>query len=241
MDNNRSTATERTPLTYCVEGLSAREELMFKAIVRLLNHSTQNQWTYHPAAADKRIDVLVVADGVQPTCSQTPPQLPQPVLRIGHGGTHAHGYLSLPFRPDVLLEELDRLGELTASQRSTESLQALTNAAASVPQAVGTPGQLLRLLRWPPARLLAGTGRMRLATLLTARGMSLDELVYRTSLPLPVCQSFIDDLQRAQLLVISHAAPQPVKPPAVVMPTVKQFSLFDRIRFSLGIKSASSR
>ena len=72
MDSYPSTIVERLTLTFCVEGLPAREELLFKSFVRLLDHLTQQHWSYQPPAAHQRIDLLVVADGVQPTYSKVP-------------------------------------------------------------------------------------------------------------------------------------------------------------------------
>ena len=254
MDSYRSTVIERSTLTFCVEGLQAREELLFKAFVRLLDHSTHQQWTYHPAAADVRVDLLVVAEEIEPTFSKVQNTQPQPVLRLGSTGVDGHGYLSWPLRPNALENELNRLGGLTISQRGAlHGVVLFSGTAAGTPLATGdTTKDWLRLQKWPPARLLAGTGRMRLATLLTGKAMSLDELVTRSALPLHVCKTFVDELQSAQLLLsvgitplpaptqTSTVRPGPALQPKTILPKAVQPGLLDRIRMRLGIKSPSS-
>lgn len=237
MNSYSSAVIERSSLTFCVEGLHAREELLFKAFVRLLDHLTHQQWTYHPASAHARVDLLVVADGLEPTYSLNPGGSPQPVLRLGTTGVNGNGVLSWPLKPDALEKELNRLGGQAIHQRSAKNLSAM-----STPDM--TQG-MMRLQQWPPTKLLVGPGRMRLATLLTGKAMSLDELAGRSALPLPLCKTFVDDLQRAKLLQITAIAPKPVlsSPAAIALPKTPpktaQPGLLDRIRIRLGIKSLS--
>ena len=239
MNSYSSTATRRSNLTFCVEGLQAREELLFKAFVRLLDHLTHQQWTYHPAAANARVDLLVVADGVKPTYSHNPGQSPQPILRLGPTGTDGHGLLSWPLKADALEKELNRLGGQALRERGVKSLPAVSTGATLNVVAPDTTRDLMRLQQWPPSKLLDGPGRMRLATLLTGKAMSLDELVYRSALPLPLCKVFVDDLQRASLLQITAITPKPVlaSPMGIAEPKAVQRGLLDRIRIRLGIKS----
>ena len=247
MNNHLSAAIERSTLTFCVEGLSAREELLFKAFVRLLDHLTHQHWSYQPPAAHQRIDLLVVADGAEPTYSKIPNIQLQPVLRLGSAAADGHGYLTWPLRSNALENELNRLGALTTSQRGELHGQVLfSGAATNTPLATGdTTKDLMRLQKWPPSRLLSGTGRMRLATLLTGKAMSLGELVTRSALPLQVCKAFVDELQSAQLLLsVGITAtqtpvlkPEPALQPKTTLPKVVQPGLLDRIRMRLGIKS----
>lgn len=240
MTDYESTVLERSTLTFCVEGLPAREELLFKSFVRLLDHLTHQQWSYQPAAANQRIDLLVVADGVEPTRYHEAGQQPQAALRLGSSGANGHGYLSWPLKPGALEVELNRLGGLSIRQRGAPHVQALFTGAATGGQAViDTAKDSMRLLQWPPARLLAGVGRMRLATLLTGKAMRLDELVRRSALPVEICQAFVLDLQRANLLTSPSHAAQPTHPQPAVLQKVTQPGLLDRIRLRLGIKSPS--
>ncbi len=239
MTQYETTVLERSTLTFSVEGMPAREELLFKSFVRLLDHLTHQQWSYQPAAAAQRIDLLVVADGVQPTQYQGEGQPPQPVLRLGSSGGNGHGYLSWPLKPGALESELNRLGGLSITQRGAQHVQALfTGAATGERTVIDTSIDSMRLSQWPPAHLLAGVGRMRLATLLTGKAMKLDELHRRSALPVDVCQAFVLDLQRANLLMSRSPAAQP----AYSQPAIKKVAqpgLLDRIRMRLGIKGLS--
>lgn len=245
MTSYSATVIERPNLTFCVEGLQAREELLFKAFVRLLDRDTDQQWTYHPPAADARVDLLVVADSIEPTYCRKPGQWLQPVLRLGQTGVDGHGVLSWPLKPAALEKELNRLGGQVIGQRDAKDLPTLSTGAVGAVTAVApatavdNTRALMRLQQWPPTTLLNGTGRMRLATLLTGRGMSLDELVARSALPLALCKEFVGDLQRAKLLQITAAKPKPVLagPADIALPKAAKPGLLDRIRMSLGIKS----
>jgi hypothetical protein len=244
MDSYRSTVLERSTLTFSLEGLQPREELLFKAFVRLLDHLTFQQWRYQPASSNIRVDLLVVAEGFQPTFGQSPaqPSQPQqPVLRIGNSGINGHGFLSWPLRPDELEKELNRLGGQAITQRGAQETAALfTGATTGAPIAPGQPMQLMRLQQWPPTHLLSGTGRMRLATLLTGKAMSLDELVYRSALPHPVCEAFVNDLQRANLLLAPASVIKPMPQVAAPLPKLVQPGLLSRIRMRLGIQKSAS-
>lgn len=259
MNTSKPSVFERSTLTFCIEGLSAREELLFKAFVRLLNPVTHQNWVYQIPDANLRIDLLVVADGHQPTHCKNPGQQAQPVLRLGSAQEDGHGYLSWPLKPSALEQELNRLGGLMAQPQGAapgpDSIAGTATHIAAVTADI-TVG-LMRLQKWPPGQLLAGVGRMRLATLLTGKAMSLDELVHRSALPLQVCKAFVVDLQKAQLLQsvdvrpattssqpttstsIFRAAPSAM--PNAALPTPVQPGLLDRIRMRLGIKGVNSR
>lgn len=246
MDSLQAAATERPTLTFSVEGLHTREELLFKAVVRLLGHLTYQQWRYQPASAANRVDLLVAADGTQPTYStgaSHPALAKQPVLRIHTGGVseaRGHGYLSWPIKADALEAELNYFGSQAIAQRETQKAVAFlapepNPTTASVAQPNHLAG-LLRLKQWPPARLLAGPGRMRLATLLTGKAMSLAELAYRSALPLPLCELFAGELDRAGLLLATRRE-RSAAPLVVALPKMVQVSLLERIRMRLGIQS----
>lgn len=208
MDTYRSTVFERTTLTFCIEGLQAREELLVKAFIRLLDHLTHQQWRYQPPDDKAHIDLLFANAGGTETFEARHGKLPPAVLELTDSGASGHGLLSWPLRPDALEKELNRLGGLaTTAPVGTDVTQAADSVllfpSAATSQALETDAalKLMRLKRWPPARLLVGTGRMRLATLLTGRAMALDELVQRSSLPHRACQTFVNELQQAGLLL----------------------------------------
>lgn len=239
MDDYRATVLERATLTYCVGGLSARDEMLFKTLVRMLDHLTHQQWRYKVPTPSEHVDLLVLAEGSKPAASTSPhPQ----VLWLSKEGTRLTGFLPWPLRPEALEAELNRLGGLALDRRGPKPGSALfTGAATGTPTGRSVPVKLMRLKKWPPARFLNGPGRMRLATLLTGNAMSLDELVYRSALPLPLCEAFVVDLQRAGLLIAPaivfkpaqlHDATQPAqlaKPPPQ--------GLFAKIRMRLGLQT----
>ena len=225
-------------MTFCVEGLTLRQELMFKAIVRLLDHSTHHQWQYHPASAYMRLDLLVVTEGVQPSFYTGPDQLQQPTLQIGAAGVSKQGLLSWPLQPTEIEKELNRLGDLIVSQRRMQAAMALPTKAEINVATTPDEGTLMRLQRWPPTKLLAGVGRMRMATLLAGKAMTLEELAHRSALSISLCQAFVDDLRQAKLLQMNAppAKPMVVPPPAPTLPKTAQLSLLGRIRMRLGIE-----
>ena len=240
MKDSETTVPERPILTFGLEGLEPREELLFKSFVRLLDHLTHQHWSYQPADANRRIDLLVVAHGVRPTRCQYASREPQPVLRLGSIGANGHGYLLWPLKPGALETELNRLGGLSVIQRDAVRVRALVKELTPAEQTViNIFKDSMRLLQWPPSILLAGMGRMRLATLLTGKAMKLDELVRRSALPVNLCHAFILDLQQANLLISQNPLVQPTYPQPATLQKRTQLGLLDRIRLRLGIKSPS--
>ena len=66
--------------------------------------------------------------------------------------------------------------------------------------------QPFTLPQWPPSKYLAGVGRMRLTTLPTGKAMTLQEMQARSALRPRACRSFVSDLGKANLMVITVAA-----------------------------------
>lgn len=238
-----STNFERTKLSFSLEGLTSREDVLFKSLVRLLDHVTAQNWAYRPASTDYRVDLLVVAEWYPPMRYERPHPFTQPVLSIG-SSAERDMHLSWPIQPTKLADLLNRMGAMAMEQQSSTSGAFF---AAAGP-ADGLDRDLFRLKQWPPSRFLVGMGRMRLATLLSGRAMTLDELQRRSALPLAVCRAFTTDLQNAKLLVIT-ASSHPLSPayekgphellnlPSAAVAFAKP-GLFARIRAGLGIKSS---
>ena len=267
LDTCPSTRLERAVLTFCVEGLQPREELLVKSLIRLLDHLTHQQWRYQPPDGRAHIHLLLAAPGTSEAFAARNGKLPAALLELGHSGEngHGHGHLPWPLRPDALERELNRLGGLATTQRAditqansaqVSSAQLLTSTATSQTQPLEAPAGAMRLQQWPSTHLLSGTGRMRLATLLTGQPMDVDELVRRSKLERHICQTFVNDLQRAGLL---HY-PAPVQPALIVgspttqpspaspsgsqevrnaiaaKPSLASAGLLNRIRMRLGIR-----
>ena len=251
-------------LTFCVEGLQPREELLVKSLIRLLDHLTHQQWRYQPPDGKTHIHLLLAAPGTSGAFAARYGKLPAALLELGYGGESGHGYLPWPLRPDALERELNRLGSLATPQRPSvipantvqiSSAQLLTGMAISQTQALEAPAGAMRLKQWPSTHLLTGTGRMRLATLLTGQPMDVDELARRSKLERRLCQTFVNDLQRAGLLhypapvllsptmgspttqpsPASPSMPQEVRTAIAAKPALASSGLLDRIRMRLGI------
>jgi hypothetical protein len=175
---------QRALLSFSVEGLPPREELLFKSLVRLLDHRTHQHWAWKAGEADLR----VVGEKMPP-----PTGAPAvPVLAVGQLDPQRGGhFLALPLHADALEQMLNRLGAMVVHARGL-GLVAIEAG----------PGEddAFRLLRWPPAALLEAPHRIRLATLMTGRPTSLGVLRQRSGLATQQCLDFIADLRRSGLL-----------------------------------------
>lgn len=214
-------------LTFSLNGLSSRDETLFKSFVRLLAHRTLQQWTFTPQGGD----VCVAA---QDAACNLPAE--QKILVVGpahHGEAH---FVSTPFHADALEQVLNDLGSSVTTERHTGT----TTLAADRPVAQ------FKLLRWPPSGLLTSTDHMRLATMMTGKWTTLATLHERSGVPMQVCSQFMADLQHAGLLAdvshATHAAPLPahgassIKVPGPARNV--EPGLISRIRSRLGLFSA---
>ncbi len=219
--SNETPQIGRAVMTFSVEGLAAREELLVKSFVRLLKHRTIHDWFYQAQPADLRM----VADGVLSKNLAVLSGEQQQALVLGATPSQRPNYLCLPLRADELLAELNRLGGLIAAAR---------------PALTDTPDwsrETIRLLRWPPAALVATPQRMRLATLLTGKPLTLAQLQLRSGQSLVPCTQFLDDLHRAGLLdrPQQNVGKAAVVPVATAKLAIAPLGLLARIRSRLGI------
>ena len=206
---------QRTVLTFSVEGLSARDELLFKGYVRLLDHLTDQEWQYKEASAQHRVDLLVASEHVLPTRAAQASSRAQPVLLLGSTNLgRSEFFLFWPLKPKELEDQLNKLGLFICftSKSGHDASVSAASPAPTQPVLYSGAGNFepvvaqYRLRQWPRPMLLAEPGRMRLATLLSSRALSIDELVVRTGLPKLVCERFVADMQTAGLI----AQPEPV-------------------------------
>lgn len=222
--------------SYSIEGLVNRDVLIFKSMLRLLSHRTAHVWLYVPYSTELR----VVAEGV--TVDVDPLKCAQQVLTLGTATVKRQLYLQMPLHANELETALNQVGAM---------ITPVNHVVGFMPVApVGT--MPMRMLRWPPAALLTTTARVRLATLMAGKPLTLAELQKRSRENLAVCTSFFDDLKQANLLVpLASATLLPLVPikqvgltdARLVKTNPVQPSLLERIRLRLGLQifSASSQ
>lgn len=230
--NDKATSTRPAPTrskrSYSLEGLPARDALVFKSMMRLLRHRTNDAWVYVASSTE----LHVVADGLPVSALES--SAAQQVLKLGAINIKRQSYLCLPLHAKELVAELNRLGALIASTGKSVAPALAAHAA--------TP---MRMLRWPPASLLTTTARVRLATLMASKPLTVVELQQRSKESLAVCSAFFKDLKQLNLLIpvmtslpatvtSPHGAaathqPQPDKRPI-------QRSLLERIRMRLSLQ-----
>lgn len=225
--------TERPQLTYSMHGFPTREVLLLKSMFRLLSHRTCHNWVYSAQSTQLR----VVTEGFSPAEAEPYLGKAHQLLMLGTraaGDWHSGGYLRLPLRANQLEGELNKIGAL---------IQPTTSATlAAQPDWPGAKeASVLRLLRWPPAHMLRAPGRLKLATLMTGRPMSLHMLQLNSGQSMAACKNFLNDLHHARLLrdESQPAAALPVVTPVQRNPTpAVTLGLLARIRLRLGLHGA---
>ena len=232
---------QRSVRKFSVFGLDSREELVLKSFIRLLAHRTHHAWQYAPTTAE----LCFVSEGAKK--SRLPAHLVQQVqqiLLLGTNSSNGMGYLQMPLRTHELEAELNRIGALIAPADVAKSTS--VGAPAAMPDK-SLDTQPMRMLRWPPPALLKAPGRLRLASLMTGKQMTVFGLQLSSGLSLEECRAFFGELMAANLLAIAPPAqlpPQasaqnvaPASPPPQQSKT--SISLISRIRMRLGIQMGS--
>lgn len=219
-----STTTQpRANLTLRIERVAPHDELLFKSLVRLLNHRTQHNWTFDTGLVDLRVigkDTLEVGDD----------RVFGSVLWVGHSEQNRSPFLQLPIHANELEPLLNTLG--------ANLLQKQADAHKAWPPRI-REDEVFMLHRWPPASMLGTPMRIKLATLMTGRSISLETLALRSGAILQECEVFCQALDRAGLLQRHDVQPQ--AQPALNMnnhPVLKarpELSLLGRIRRRLGL------
>ncbi|MDO8458974.1 MAG: hypothetical protein Q7T07_18900 [Burkholderiaceae bacterium] len=238
MEKTSSTPSTRAVLSFTLQGLPFKEELLFKSIVRLLDHRTHQSWLHYSEAEGRKADLVVVTEDGEPLADFSGCDAAQRVLTLGSAGVGRDGFLCRPLHSDAVEAELNRLGMQIVSSRQNN--QGPAQAPAMIAEAP------LRLLRWPSASLVGTRERMRLATLLTSQPMTLTTLQQRSGLDASVCALFVADLEKARYL--STHAPLVASPEETVVrpsgeakdsaPAARTIrpGLISRIRTRLGIQ-----
>lgn len=207
---------QRALLSYSVEGLPHREEVLLKSLIRLLDHRTHQNWSWKAEQADLRVV------GEQVAIAAAPLQPPVPTLTVAHADPQRGPFLALPLHTDALEVVLNRLGAMVVHARG------LGLAATEIP--IGEHEEF-RMLRWPPAAVLEAPIRLRLATLMSNRPASVLSLQQRSPATRQECADFLADLRRAGLLERPGAAPASPGAPGALVAASAPDSVFPDSRF----------
>lgn len=214
-----TTEVRRDSYTYSFSQLSARDALVFKSVISLLDGRTHGLWTHVEAGESDLLVQGCARDGQVPSSDIRRAKV---VLMIGEkvpsvGRTTLT--LGLPLRSSELFERLEEAHELMA---------AMASPVPDTPQ-----GARVRLLRWPPSAVLHADPRfMRLAALLSSRALSAAELSRLGAVPVDQCQFFIDELFAAGVAARERLVELPVDETRGAPK-----GLFARIRAHLGLFS----
>lgn len=227
-----------TTLRYSIQGLEPRDEILLKSLIRLLSHRTEHQWECATGPAH----LEVIGKLSEPASGQFQDEA-QPTTRLimaSVAPSEAQHFLRLPLHVNELELKLNQLGRLIAQAPTL-----LCNATPSTtPASAAASSPTYRLQRWPHAFLLTSSERLKLASLLTVRPLSLAELQERSGQTRQACEGFLHDLQSAGLLqpsVAFPAAPEvlPQAAPPQAQRAAVPLGLLARIRQRLGLQLAN--
>ncbi|MCW5649378.1 MAG: hypothetical protein KIS62_06525 [Ramlibacter sp.] len=216
MDSHLHADKTRPELTYSLHGLSEREMTLFKSFVRLLDHLTHQRWTCNQIDAQLR----VVREGA----ASPPPAKDRPVLVLCSGTPTTPHAISYPIHADALERELNLLGDLIA----------LHAPAAPRSTPAWSRQDLVHLSRWPTPELLNSRDRIRLATLMTGRPLTLRDIHERSGVEEDSCFEFVTVLANSGMLVRESSGLAPRQVSANHAAAI-QAGLLSRIRSRLGL------
>ncbi len=124
----------RTPLTFSVIGMAAREAMLLKSFVRMLDSRTKQRWVYKAQQNDdeqQAADLTFLGDEGEPPDANAAATGPRK-LRMGVLALDEYAKLDRPLRPDELERELNRMGKLlvTARLQSASTVNFAYNSGA---------------------------------------------------------------------------------------------------------------
>ena len=184
--------TGRKQFLFCVTGLSARNEILLKSLMRLLHGVTRYDWVYSPSGQD----LAVVATGTpelpaaKSDLSGPPEFSARACLWVGDACEGKPFRVALPLHCKELESELNKVGEWLVAQPA--------------PAAASEANTVFQLLRWPPTAFLSTPERTKAATLLLKAPIKFDVLARRAGMSAEDCRLFI-----AVLPHMKHSVPEP--------------------------------
>jgi hypothetical protein len=189
-------------IAYAIAGMSARDELVLKSTLRLLSIRVPQPWVY--ASSDATVLFLGRHNpGLDPAMAAA--SSARTVVYVGSSAPGQH-QLDLPLNPF----QVEALLKLLAGQ-AQGALPSEPAIAPASPAARGATdleaNTVVSLTRWPSSRVhQQDPARMRLATLLLGRTVTLEQLRAVSALPWEKVLGFARDAQAFGVLKIEAAA-----------------------------------
>ncbi len=221
-------ATDARPqILFNTEELPVRDATLFKSFVRLIDHVMRHQWVY---TSGPSCDLRVVTEDTSASFANDAGKASSAarVLTVTTRRSELPHHICLPLHTNELEFELNLLGALIVQARP----------------ATGTSIQIsadtMKLRRWPPPALLGTLGRTRLATLMTANGVTLETASRLSGMDRESSMLFLEELNKAGLLQVVQVDAVPSHTPGGRASAVTdQRSLFSLIRSRLGLSRTS--
>ncbi len=217
----------RMQFSFAIAGLTDREELLLKSLVRLIDHRTHHQWMY----TEQTADVWLVAQGSKaPTTAFLQGKQPQILVFSPTALINSEAQLARPFKAEQIEAALNHTGAILAVSELSQT-----------DQPKSTLVETYKLIRWPTLLVQGNPKRVLIASALLGKHMSLPEIIKQSNAPEADCVEFINALKMEQLVTVKqdHLAPPN---PTIISSTHKvdkvssQASLFSRIRSRLMLK-----
>lgn len=200
-------------------GLPAAEASLVATVFRLHRVEASFIWTLAPEAP---FDALLVDYAVDAADIARLKGRKTHLMRLGPIGSEQSDMMARPFRSDLLVRwlnsiEVDLLrsgGDTSVSTplKSQEQVMVSQVGHGSGDEQCPPLTGHFKLRRWPTPSLLGGdVGRIRMATMLSRRPLSIKELSSTSRLSVSTCTAFVRLLEAAQLLEVR---PKPSVPTA---------------------------
>ncbi len=124
----------RVLLSFNVIGMAAREAMLLKSFVRMLDGRTRQRWLFKPQQdynEQQSADLIFLGDeGTEPALPPGNAQAPRQ-LRMGMLALDLFAKLDRPLRPDELERELNRMGTLLVQARAVHMAGETVNTFVS--------------------------------------------------------------------------------------------------------------
>ena len=230
---------ERESISYCISGMQAREQIVFKSLMRLLAPRLAHAWIYMPKG-----ELAVVgnppnlAQGQSLQSHHLMIDDAQTSLSVGGNANNSMHHLRLPIQANVMEVQLNAIGAEIAAVRMTgvrqassvQSRQIMETQPQALPMPEAFPTELplttefagkLSLKRWPAQDILRGAGRIRMATILLRPSTTMKDFLSLSVQPPELCLEFLHELRASEFLRIEQQVVDPMLAPAVAQAALK--------------------